>query len=275
MAINSKILNPVRFYEKNTEPDFVDRWPNPLNQLQRQKWIEGQKAVNWYKEYAINKALEWQLAIISGTSNDIDVYKYDSGTEQFEYDSTLSGSDISPQSFISETRLQFSYTFTKTGLYYFDMPGQGYRSDVVFVTDDEKYTRRMVEIEYTNSCNKFGMVFESDYVVEGNFSNIFTGKQYFTGILKAQTGTENSVFESDGGGLEKTRATVIDKVQLEVYEAHKTYVPHINRLFACDNLTVNGIRYNNEDVPEIEDIEGTDLVNFSVALRNYVTSNDY
>ncbi len=128
--------------------------------------------------------------------------------------------------------------------------------------------RRLIEVDFQNSINDYGMVF-FDVAVEK-----YAGKIILTGrMLDPQPANDRSVFESDRAALELLRSTPKKIYALKINDVHRAMVDQINHIFACDTLTINGEVYQVPESLEVEPIEGSDLVNINVNIQQ--VENDY
>jgi hypothetical protein len=95
----------------------------------------------------------------------------------------------------------------------------------------------------------------------------YSGTTYFTGQLKTGKPENNiSAFKSDRGVVSKLRSTPVKLAELILTDIHYSYVYNINQIFSCDYLIVNGIQYQTNEVPEVDEIEKSDLVNITINL---------
>ena len=255
------LANPIRFYNPDSA-DYRDVFPNTDNYVHRVKQIEGVHPVQYYKDFLINKLVVFQVRMSDVTEANINLLKPDGTIEE------LSPTDITPTGWTSESVYKYSFTPTAEGIYYLKHLESEYESDYIYVQEREKFRRRLVKIEYYNSENDYGMIFNN------NGELIFSCETYFTGRLKnGEPKNELSAFTSDRGNLEILRGTPIRTAVLELAEIHFTYVDSVNLIFSCDNIKINGLRYQSQEVPKVEEIEKTDLVNIVVNLS--LIDNDY
>jgi hypothetical protein len=260
--IRVPLMNPIRFYNPNIEPDYTTYWPNPDNYIQRTKYIEGITPANYYKDFIINKEITIQLWISEVVNTTLKLYK-PNGTTQI-----LTGVDISPVGWVSETVYKYSFTPTLEGEYYLKNEETEIISDVIYVQSQLKYKKRLVYIEYQNSENDYGMVFWDELTEK------FKGKTYFTGrLMWAEPKNEISAFTTDRGNVEILRSTPVRTANLELTEIHFTYIDNINMIFSCDTISVNGMNFQTVENPKIELTEKSDIVNITIQLS--LIDNDY
>jgi hypothetical protein len=257
--MNAPLLNPIRFFD--TQPDYQDIWPNIDNAPQRINNIDGIWAASYYKEWLYGKDLVLQFETIEGDTTGLKIYKYNEITEIYDLDNTINPVIITPTGWQGNNFLKYTLTLA-VGTYYLQFP-DGYTSDTFVVTDDIQQRKRFIKIDYSNSQNDYGVIFD-------NF--VFT--QYLSGqLLINPPKKESSVLESDRGNITKLRDTPVRMASLHINDIHYTLVDHITMIFACDQLAVNGITYQTTEPPTIEPIEGSDLVNIVVSLSQ--TNNNY
>ena len=170
--------------------------------------------------------------------------------------------DITPSGWVLNSVYKYTFTPDEEGIYYCVFNGDtDVLSDKFLVNSLEKFRRRLVKIEFYNSINDYGMVFWD------NSTPKYTGLTYFTGQFKpGRIKNDISAFESDRGVVEKLRSTPVKLAELILTDIHYSYVYNINQIFSCDNLTINGIQYQTQDVPDVEEIEKSDLVNITINL---------
>jgi hypothetical protein len=257
--MNAPIMNPLRFFD--TPPDYQDTWPNMDNVPQRIMNIDGIWPSLYYKEWLYEKPMLLQFEAIEDENTFLKVYKYNEVTEIYDLISTLSPEIITPAGWVGNNFVKHSIDLP-VGTYYLQC-NDGYTSDTFVVTDDIQFRKRFVKIEYTNSQNDYGCIF-----------NGFTFVQYLSGqLIIGQPKKESSVLESDRGNITKLRDTPVRTASLLINDIHYTLADHINMIFGCDQITVNDITYQTTEPPAIENIEGSDLVNITVSLSQ--TNNTY
>lgn len=256
MSIISADMNPIRFYNQANEPDFNNIFPNNENILLRQKWIEGIYPVSFYKDHIINKELSMQFQISGLSDLSMSIYA-PSGTII-----NINPIDITPTGWVLNNVYKYTFIPDEEGVYYCLFNGDtDILSDKFIVNSIEKFRRRLIKIEFYNSKNDYGMVFWDDVTQK------YSGLTYFTGQLKTgKIKNDISAFESDRGVVEKLRSTPVKLAELKLTDIHYSYVYNINQIFSCDNLTINNIQYQTQDVPEVEEIEKSDLVNITINL---------
>jgi hypothetical protein len=261
------ILNPIRFYDSAGVPNYSSSFPAIDNITQRTEWIPGIHPTNWYKEWRTGVAMYLQFEIEGTESTNLEIYKYDESTGSFAElgtGSPLSGVDISPGGWATAHIYQYTFTPSSDGTYYLKFEGDTVTSDKFIVTSDSILIKQLVKIKYLNSENDFNCIFSG-----GEYFN-----QFLTGFISlGEPQNEISAFQSDRGNLELLQATPVRVANLIINDLHYTYVDHINLIFSCDTITVNGVTYQNSEPPTIEKIGDSDLVNVTVKLLQ--TNNEY
>jgi hypothetical protein len=253
-------MQPVRFYKPGLTPDWSSYFPNLDNAYHREMWTPGVNETKYYTDWIINKEMSIQLRVtVEGTEN-LTVYQLQSDGSYSAVD-TIIPTEITPVGWVSEKVNRYNYTPSSEGVYYLDSSTAGYRSDKFVVHSSLKFKKRLLQISYYNSENDYGMVF-----FDGETSR-YTGLAYLTGGLYIDTpGNEISAFKTDRGEVDKLRATPTKTALLKIADLHYLDAMRVNMILSCDNITVNGITYQNEEPPEIDSISNTDLVNMQVKL---------
>ena len=269
MSASISLTTPLRFYEIGSGADYLTVWPTPDNVLQRQKWQDGIEAVEyWYKDHVVNQLLSIQFSYVGVTDQNIYVFKYNQSTGVFDAHSTLTPTDITPSGWVSDSVNKYDFTPAQEGLYYLEYTEPGWRSDEFVVHTDEKYRKRLVEIEYYNTENILDTIFFDGIVQK------YTGKTYFEGHLKKNNlKNEYSQFVRDEGGVKRLRSTPIRSATLVMANVHYTYADIINWIFSLDTIVVNGVQYVADDTPNLDPIDKTDLVNITISLTRSESNN--
>ena len=257
--MNAPLLNPLRFYD--TEPDYQDIWPNIDNVSQRVMNIDGIWPSQFYKEWLYGKSMFLQFEVLESDNTALKVYKYNEITSEYALITTLNPTIITPAGWQGDNFVKYTLNLA-VGTYYLQF-NDGYRSDTFVVTDDLQFRRKFIKIEYSNSQNDYGCIFDN-----------FTFTQYLSGqLLISPPKNEISALESDRGNITKLRSTPIRLASLQINDIHYTLVDHVNMVFSCDQITVNGVTYQTTEPPTVDPIEGSDLVNITVNLSQ--TNNNY
>lgn len=262
MSVFIPIMNPLRFYNPSELPNFSSIWPlmdNTKQRIQYQKGIYAQK--HWYKPFLINTAIDLQFAVNGLSDENITV------TEPSGDTVTLIPTDISPTGWTGNTVNKYTFTPDQEGVHTMVFNEESQTSDSFYVVSAERYRKRLIEIQFRNTDNDFGMIFYDEGSIQ------YTGKTYFTGIIKPVGGSENSTFETDRGVISKTQATPVRDYQLTLTDIHINYKENIDFIFACDYLLINGQEFQNPSSIDVDEKDKLDLIDISVNLR--MITNDY
>jgi len=249
-------MNPLRFYGK-TAPDWQNTWPNCDNMQQRAQYFGGIYPGMFYKDFIEGENI--RLQFVSNELTPLKVYKWNMFKNIFELNNTLIPVFITPPGWIGENITLFDFALT-TGVYYCQFD-DGYTSDKFAVHSELKLRKKLIRINYYNSENDYGAIFENSDII------VFSPVTFFTGQLKAQA-PENiiSSYNSDRGNLIKLRATPIRLQSLELCDIHTSYIDHINMIFSCDYINVNGIEYQTSEPPQIAEKENSDICDLTIKL---------
>lgn len=255
------LLNPIRFCDTTKVPDWNTYFPNADNWQQRDEMFIGIEPASYYKEFLASKNILLQFEVSSGDSTSLLVYKYSELSETFALSQTIIGTDITPVNWDGNSIYSFTANLTE-GTYYF-LINTTLKSDIFTVVSDAFLKKKLVKVEYSNTENDYGCIFDS-----------FTFTNYFSGILDiGQPDNEIEAFESDYGELTKLNAIPKRVATLTIVDIHKTLIDHIAMIFSLDTIAINGVSYQNNEVPSIQDKENSDIVDIVVKLTQ--TSNDY
>ena len=269
MAARVPDINPLRFYREADAPDYLTRWPNDYNTLQREDYYPGINATKFFKDFVVNHEISLQFAVSTPINQTISIFKLDEN-KVFQNDGVLTPINITPTGFVSETVYKYSFTPSSGGVYYLDFSSEGFRSDIFIAHSEEKFKKRLVEIEYWNSYNDFNSVF-----FDGT-TNIYKGKTFFEGrLIPGDPQNEISGFTSDRGSFTKTRSTPVEVALLKLLKVHMTYQRNLHKIFSCDNIYINGRRFNNEEPFTKEQIEFSDLSNYEINLKEVDITYSY
>lgn len=252
--ITCPILNPIRFYD--TVPDYAATFPNMDNITQRVMYVDGLQPGMYYKEFLYGKPLYLQFEFIGGTDDTtLSIYKWDIATESYILNSSSIAVNITPAGWEGNNFCSHTLNLAE-GTYYLKF-SDNYTSDVFVVTNSLTQRKKLIEVVYTHSENDFGAILDGH-----TFTNYFAGQ-----LVLGNPENEISGFESDRGNLIKLNSTPKRIATLQINDIHYSYVDHINMIFSCDNLTINGVTYQNNEPPTSEDsAEFSDLKNITVKL---------
>lgn len=269
MAIQAPILNPIRFYKATELPNYSDRWPNMDNISFYVEWQKGIFASEFYRDFVLNKQMLLQFRFDSEiTDSEITVYKWNESTELFDVVDTLVPLNISPPGWILTPVYLYSWIPSEKGVYYFDFDDADLISDRFIVHNDPKFLKRLVEVNYFHYENRYGMIYYSGP------SQVFTGFAYFQGRLApGELNNEISEFQDDPGEIQLLRATPQRSATIEIFSTHYVYSDLINMIFSNSEIFINGVQYQNTEVPTTEKIPDSDLINATVKV--FQKNNDY
>lgn len=261
MAIRIPDMNPLRFFDPNEEPDFYTKFPNGYNQQQRVDYYPGINATKFFRDHVINQQLSLQFGMYTPLNQVINVYKMDNNNV-FQQVAVIQKTDITPDGYVSESIYRYNWTPSAEGVYYMEIPVEGVQSDILLVHNRLKYRKRLVEIQFFNTYNDFGMIFFN------NETQVYTGKIYLEGNTRSgEPAAEISGYPSDRGSFIKTRATPVETLFVNLLKVHyDTYQKCLNKIFSCNRIKINGIYYQNEEGLSRNLISNSDLANYSLNL---------
>jgi hypothetical protein len=255
------ILNPLRFYDIGKMPDWNNYFPNANNWQQRSEVFIGIEPALYYKEYLAGKDIKLQFEIETGDIATMSIYKYDELTETYKLDNSVGGVDITPTGWDGNSIYSFLLNLGE-GTYYLYINEQ-LKSDIFVVVSDSFLKKKLIQINYSNSENDFGCIF-----------NGFSFTNYFSGILDiGQPDNDIEAFDSDYGNLIKLSAIPKRIATLTITDIHKSLIDHVSMIFSLDQITINGINYQNNEAPAVQDRDGSDIVDITVKLTQ--TDNSY
>ena len=266
MALRAPDMNPIRFIDTSKVVNYASIFPTPYNISPRLKYYSSIGKVNYLKEFIINQDINIQFGMYNPASQVMRVYKLDND-KVYQQVSVIAPVDITPTGWVSEDIYKYTYRPTTEGVYYFTIDGETWESDDIFVISSLKYKKRLIEIQYWNTTNDYGMIFHDLGV------NSFKAKTYFEGDWTTRSQNDISGIEKDRGGFYKTKSTPISGIQLNLYKVYYGYDMCISKIFSCDNIYINGIQYENKATPESDKIEQTPLYNYKVDLTE--VNNNY
>lgn len=267
MSINIPDMNPIRFRNTDNDPDYSSIWPNYRNITQRVNNIPGMYATEYYRDHVVNRPLYLQFETTTSYTNRINVYKYNTSVEAYQFEQYINGTDITPTGWTGGDIYKYTFTPSSSGIYMMTFPDADLTSDEFYVHDSVILKKYLIQISFYNTENDYGMVFYDETTLN------FSGLTYFTGILKnTQPGNVTSAYTNDRGGQEVLKKTPMHGAILTLTNVHHTYIENINMIFSCDRITVNGVEYSSKESPEVEEIDKSDLVNIKINLIKRTTS---
>jgi len=250
------IINPLRFYDK-TAPNWSTVWPNIDNIQQRVQYFDGIYSGEFYKDF-----IEGENILLQFQHDALDhllAYKWNEITNAFEQVNEYVPIYITPSGWVGENIIYFDISLN-AGLYYLQF-ADGFRSDKFVIHSDLNLKKKLIRINYHNSENDYGAIFENNDTI------VYSPVTFFTGKLEtAPPENEMSTFETDRGELVKLRSTPKRIQLLTISDVHKSYVDNINLIFSCDYLNINGIEYQTSEPPVINEFENFDLCDLNIKL---------
>ncbi len=268
MAAQTRHMNPIRFYRPAEAPNYSGFFPRFDNTTQRQQYRRGEYPASWYKGFAENKTISFQMGILGTITETIDVYKYEDGVASIV--DTLSPIDITPTGWVAEPQRKYDFLPVETGVYYFDFVEGGLRSDEFVITDDLKFLTGFVQVEFENSRNDFGMIFDD------NGTNVYRGLTYYTGTsIMAAPESNRDVFTTDSLTNINLRVRNAMVEELILSDIHRDYIQNINDVFSCDILHVNGVRFSTPEGIEVDRKDTSDMYDVTINLVKYSEQYKY
>jgi hypothetical protein len=269
MIILNPVMSPVRFYPYQNTADYQDNWPNMDNAIPGIENIKGVRPTKYYTDWIVGKQMSIQFWVVTEGNENLLLHKMDS-TGIFPLYATISPVEITPLGWISEKINRYDFMFTEPGVYYFINPSSGYRSVKFTVHSSLKFKERLIQVEYFNSENDYGVVFFD------NLTQRYSGLAYFTGQLILGTpGNTISAFHSDREDVKKLRATPVRMAILRLTDIHYADIDRINQIFSCDNIKVNGVSYQSDAVGSVSQKSALDVYDMDITLfqtdYNYFT----
>lgn len=268
MQVTIPEMNAIRFYRTDQTPDWISIFPNYENIRPQVEYFSGIYAASYFSDWVVNNELSLQFRLTVSGTEDLKVFKYNNGSYT-EY-ATINPVNITPTGWISDQVRRYRWTPSETGVYYIESTSAAIRSVKFAVHSSLKLKKRLIQIDYKNSVNDYGMVFDN------NGTPVFEGRVYLTGQTNyIDVENETSGYKSDRGDFQKLRTTPIPNMQLKIADIHMAENNKINLIFSCDLITINGLTYQSADKPEIERVENLDVNNFTVQMTrtnyNYLT----
>lgn len=262
MALQNPIINPMRFYDPTKLPNYADRWPNMDNVSMFVEWQKGVFASKFYRDFRLNEEMQLQFRFDSAiTDTSIHVYKLNETTGIYSIDITLVPVEVTPTTWSGLPVYQYSWTPSETGIYYMDFDDADLISDRFLVHNEEKFLKRLVEIEYYHYENRYGALYYQ------NGAQVFTGKAYFQGqLIDGEPANEISQYMDDPGEVELLQATPQRTGIVNLFNLHYGYVDTLNYIFSNSEININGVQYQNTEAISVEKIPESDLRNITVNL---------
>lgn len=175
---------------------------------------------------------------------------------------SISISDITPASWAGDGNYVYEASFTPTStgcaVLYIIEDGEVWESEKIYFDAVDDY----IKISYKNSENDYGYVGSNRLIsyYQGDLNEVVTYNELFT-------------YENDRGDLTKLRSIPGEGYNLKLYELPYYVVNQLNLIFSCDDIQINNDTYQNENPPEGEPIETSNLFNINLEIKR--TDDNY
>jgi len=271
-VFNLPITNVVRAYLIDPSPnanmiDYNIQYPTVDKMRIGTTYQTNVNSVSSYPDFPVNKTMYLQLqANLPNTGLlSVRLQQPDSTT----VNPTIT--NITPTGFTSALVVKISVSFTQLGLHRLIITDAIAGQEIVY-TDYFNVVNEnldsLVQVNFSDSKNLYDTIF---YNSGGTL--LYSPTAYYKGrILPSAPENEDIVFEDEIGVKRKTRTKVRRSQVLTITDVHFGYIDVFSHQMACDSVTVNGIEYT-ADVPEVDFINNTDLVNISVKLTEIRENN--
>jgi hypothetical protein len=164
----------------------------------------------------------------------------------------------------------YSYTPTTTGNYTLsivDSPTNTYlyESKIRVRENDQD----LIEIEYVDSDNRYG-----GYWWQSASSQVWQPKAYFQGqYVPGAPKNDYSTYTDDPGEPKKLQASPQNTFDIIISDISNLQLKQINAIFSCSDIKINGQPIENEDIPEFEQFEKSNIGNVTINVTE--VDNDY
>lgn len=265
-------LNPVRLIRSDINIDYDNYFTFQDISLLDKEYQTGIKPVNYNPISIINKEIIFQLTLIKPISS----FYFKIFRDGIDIGSPAV-SIVTPTGWVSTERIyNISFTPTQEGEYYlyFNISNVGgvsgdtriYISDTIIVTNILKNKKKLVEITWYDSKNRYGGVFNNGTDI------IWKPRMYYNGQLKpAEPDDTSETFEDEESTIilqsaPKRVSTLI------ITDISNLYIDIIKQQSVCNNYYVNGIKWSASDF-SVSETEKSDVVDISMKLT--MQENDY
>ena len=149
-----------------------------------------------------------------------------------------------------------------------------YSTHLVYITDDfaiedPSVLKDLVKTQYYDSENKFDGVFNN------GTDWIWQPTRYFTGhIITGEGGGSYSMYKDESETPSKINAEVLETMVINLTDISQYEKPIVDRIFGCDNILINDVSVQNEDKPEFEPTEKTDICDITINATITQDNND-
>lgn len=273
-AIQIPVGNPIRLicYDINDNytneylsapPDWVDFYPNIDNMQLATKYFKGIEPFNFMPDWQVGEELKLQIR--SEVYSQLDVYRIYKVTESgLTFVSNLTKTNITPAGWIGYDVSELKYTITEEGYYQIRLEYEEfgvedsifYRiySDVFYVTNTLATDKNLIKIQYKNSYNNLGMVWNDYYTM------------FISGLITPKNSeSEKSVMENSTG-FELLRTVNRRRQQLTIASQSSLYITLYEDVFGCDDILVNGDEWNAKEGLDPQETQGSDLIDINIML---------
>jgi len=239
-------LNSIRFRKVDSS------YPNFNNTLLENELFYNDKIENYCQRFLATDTVTVQVRSDSDTIPTVTLYENDNtshsltATLKSSYDQNDDG-----------TNDLFFFEFE------IDMSAYDSRNYVKVEQGDDEYVSEPFEassdlLEYYNEDNAFGVDFSTD----------ITYKLYVESILKDyEFGGDSSVYDNQDE-LTKLKETAVRLLNFRTLHIPRYLAEVIRLASSCDNFVVNGVSYVREDLPEVEAVDGNNLVEYTMVLND-------
>lgn len=245
------LLNPIRFYNSTELPDYLTKFPNFDNVPYGQDFVYGvNSSPSGIRMHTGTMYLQFYNP--DNAIKNLLIYKYTDGV--WVYNSMVASVNISPVGWVGYQIHKITLSLAD-GIYYATF-GTNCISDVFMITASVYKTKDLVQITYSHTVNDYSCIFGANY---------FTA--YFKGSLApGKPKTEIESYDSDRGNPIKLKSTPKRVAELKLYGVNYLYKDTIDTIFSCDTILINGVAYENIEVPTYEDVAGSDMTTITIEL---------
>lgn len=253
-------LNPLRF----TGTTDIDYSEGKMPQFDLMKlgleYQRGIEVVEFYHDWLFNReiSIQIQVEVIANLS---DIYLVNIDTN---VNTPVTRTNITPVGWVGYYVFRLSVIPPEEGYYYlwaeywYGGVMERIQSDVLIVRNSDM---DIVEIDYKNSFNKFGFVFD-DY-----YKTCFTGQ-----ILRESSNNEITIFTDPSAEVYKQDARPQPSATLYLNEIPRIYLPIIGNIFSVNDIKINGIGF---ETPEAVSFEGDKSDVGIVTIKLIEKENNY
>jgi len=250
-------LNSIRFKKVDSS------YPNFNNTLLENELFYNDKIENYCQRFLATDTITVQIRSTSDTVPTVTLYENDytihslTATLKSSYDSNDDGTN---DLFFFEFEIDMS-SYDSRNYIEVVQGTDNYISEPFEASSELLYelqNGKALMLEYSNEDNAFGIDFSTD----------ITFKLYVESILKDyEFGGDSSVYDNQDE-LTKLKETAVRLLNFRTLHIPR-YLSEIIRLASsCDYFVVNGVSYVREDLPEVEPVDGNNLVEYTMVLND-------